>query len=226
MDLLAKPVRAYAGIVTITPRTTLRRHPERAVYDAEHVHAILDEAFLCHIAFSVDGKPHVLPTAFGRDGGQIYVHGSAASRMLRSAAGGVDISVAVTLVDGFVLARSAFRHSVNYRSVVIFGTARLVTDPVEKVEALRVITNHLIPGRWEEVREPNDSELRQTMVLALRLDESVAKVRTGPPSDAPEDISEKAWGGVLPLRITAGEPLPDAHVTEATPKFEAARFGR
>jgi uncharacterized protein len=212
--------------VTTTERMKVKRHPERAVYDATPIHAILDEAFLCHVAFAVDGQPHVIPTAYGRDGEQIYIHGSAASHMLRSLTQGIEVSVAVTLVDGFVLARSAFRHSLNYRSVVVFGKARLVSDLKEKYAALRTITNHLIPGRWEEVREPNEQEMRQTTVLALPLTESVAKVRTGPPLDAAEDLSERVWGGVVPLRLEAGAPQPDAHVTGTTPRLEAARFRR
>jgi nitroimidazol reductase NimA-like FMN-containing flavoprotein (pyridoxamine 5'-phosphate oxidase superfamily) len=204
----------------------VKRHPERASYDSETVHAILDEALVCHVAFSVDGQPHVIPTAYGRDGDQIYIHGSAASHMLRSLADGIDVCVAVTLVDGFVLARSAFRHSLNYRSVVIFGRARVVSDVLEKHAALETITNQLVPERWEEVRQPNEQEMRQTMVLALALDESVAKIRTGPPKDAAEDITERVWGGVIPLRLEAGAAEPDAHVTAFARPPEASRFQR
>jgi len=211
---------------TPTERTKIKRHPERAVYDRETVHAILDEAFLCHVAFSVDGQPHVLPTAYGRDGDWIYIHGSAASHMLRSLTTDVEVSVAVTLVDGFVLARSAFRHSLNYRSVVIFGKARFVSDPQEKHSALRTITNHLVPGRWEEVREPNEQEMRQTSVLALALGESVAKVRTGPPLDLADDISERVWGGVVPLRLEPSAPQADQHVKAETPVPDTARLKR
>jgi nitroimidazol reductase NimA-like FMN-containing flavoprotein (pyridoxamine 5'-phosphate oxidase superfamily) len=207
-------------------RTKVKRHPERAAYDRDTVRAILDEAFLCHVAFTVNGQPHVLPTAYGRDGDWIYIHGSAASHMLRSLAEDVEVSVAVTLVDGFVMARSAFKHSLNYRSVVIFGRARFLSDPQEKQSALRTITNHLIPGRWEEVREPSEQEMRQTAVLALPLQESVAKIRTGPPMDTAGDISDSVWGGVVPLRLQAGPALADQHVTSATPQPAPARFER
>jgi uncharacterized protein len=172
-----------------TERTLVRRLPKRAVYDQAQVHAILDEGFLCHVGFSVDGQPYVIPTNYARSGEQIYIHGSAASRMLRTLQQGVDVCVTVTRVDGFVLARSAFHHSINYRSVVILGRARLVTDPHEKLEALHLFTNHILPGRWEEVRPPNEQELKATTVLALPLNEVSAKVRTGPPVDDEEDYA-------------------------------------
>src|SRR6266404_9561907 len=162
-----------------TERTTLRRLPKRGVYDKAQVHTILDEGFICHVGFAVDGQPFVVPTGYARAGDQVYIHGSAASRMLRTLDAGVNLCFTVTLVDGFVLARSAFHHSMNYRSVVVLGMARLVTDPNEKWNALRSFTNHIVPGRWEEVRQPTEQELKATSVLSLQLDE----VSAGPRRD-------------------------------------------
>jgi nitroimidazol reductase NimA-like FMN-containing flavoprotein (pyridoxamine 5'-phosphate oxidase superfamily) len=192
-----------------TARTTLKRLPKRGVFDQAEVHAILDEGFLCHVGFVADGQPYVIPTGYGRAGNQIYIHGSAASRMLRTLSGGIDVCVTVTLVDGFVLARSAFHHSMNYRSVVILGKARVVDDPGEKMEALRCVTNHIVPGRWEEVRQPNEQELKATEVLVLPLAEVSAKVRKGPPIDDEEDYALPIWAGVMPVRMVAGDPVPD-----------------
>ncbi len=197
-----------------TPRTTLRRLPKRGVYDRAAVHAILDEGFICHAGFVHEGAPVVIPTAYGRDGEQLYLHGSAASRMLRTLAGGVSVSIAVTLVDGLVMARSAFHHSINYRSVVLFGEARLVSGADEKREALRVISEHLARGRWDEVRPPTPKELAATMALAVPLEEVSAKVRTGPPIDDEEDYDLPVWAGVLPLSITRGEPLADERLKD------------
>src|SRR5580693_3328061 len=163
---------------TPTNRTQVRRLPKRATYDKEQVHAILDEGYICHVGFVNEGQPFVIPTGYARSGDQLYIHGSAASRMLRSAGNGVDVCVTVTLVDGFVLARSVFHHSMNYRSVVVLGKARPVTDPDEKIEAMRSFTNHVVPGRWDEVRKPTAQELNSTTVLALPLAEVSAKVRT------------------------------------------------
>jgi nitroimidazol reductase NimA-like FMN-containing flavoprotein (pyridoxamine 5'-phosphate oxidase superfamily) len=191
---------------TPTPRTELHRLPKRGVYDEATVHAILDEAFLCHVGFAVDGQPFVIPTGYGRDGKRLYIHGSAASRMLRTLAGGVDVCVTITLVDGFVLAKSAFHHSFNYRSVVVLGKARLVDDPAEKWDALRCITNHIVHGRWEEVRQPNDQELKATTVLCLDLVEVSAKVRNGPPVDDEEDLSLPVWSGVVPIKTVVADP--------------------
>ena len=198
------------GSFTQTPRTTVRRLPKRGVFDRAEVFKILDEAFICHVGFCDEaGRPVVIPTAFGRDGEKIYLHGSAASRMLRGLAGGLPVCVTVTLVDALVLARSAFHHSIDYRSVVIFGEAVPVEDPAQKHEALRLITNHLVPGRWDDVRWPTDKELKATSVLALDLEEVSAKVRTGGPIDDDEDMSLPVWAGLIPLRMTAGEPLPE-----------------
>jgi hypothetical protein len=190
-------------------RTQVRRLPKRGQYDPAVIHAILDEGFLCHVGFVHEGSPVVLPTSYGRSGDTLYIHGSAASRMLKTLEQGVPVSIAVTLVDGLVLARSAFHHSINYRSVVIFGTAVAVTDPVEKNEALRLFTEQLIPGRWDEVRQPAPQELKGTSVLKIALDEASAKVRTGGPIDDEEDYALPIWAGVLPLKTVAGEPVDD-----------------
>ena len=211
---------------TPTERTQVRRLPKRAVYDKEQVHAILDEGFICHIGFAVDGQPYVIPTGYGRDGDRVYIHGSAASRMLRALDGGIQVCLTVTLVDGLVLARSAFHHSANYRSVVVLGTAQLVVHPAEKLAALRAITNHIVPGRWEEVRQPDERELKATSVLALPLDEVSAKVRTGPPIDDEADYSLPVWAGVVPVRSVAMEPRPDGRVLAGVAAFDTARLRR
>ena len=190
-------------------RTQVRRLPKRGQYDPAVVHSILDEGFICHVAFIHDGSPVVIPTSYARSGDIVYIHGSAASRMLRTLEQGVPVSIAVTLVDGIVLARSAFHHSMNYRSVVIFGTAVAVTDPGEKNEALRLFTEHLVPGRWAEVRQPAPQELKATTVLKVTLDEASAKMRVGGPIDDEEDYALPIWAGVLPLKTTVGEPLND-----------------
>jgi uncharacterized protein len=192
-----------------TERTTLKRLPKRGEYDRDRVYRILDEAFICHVGFIADGRPVVIPTGYGRLGDVLYIHGSAASRMLRRLSEGIDVCVTVTLVDGLVLARSAFHHSFNYRSVVVFGKARVLTDAGEKMRALRAFTDHVISGRWDEVREPNESELKATTVLALPLEEASAKIRTGPPIDDEEDYELPVWAGVLPLRLVTDEPVDD-----------------
>ena len=194
---------------TPTERTQVKRLPKRGKYDRETVHAILDSGFVCHVGFCVDGQPYVIPTNYGRSGDTVYLHGSAASRMLRTLSEGVPVCVTVTLVDGLVLARSAFHHSVNYRSVVILGTARLVDDPTEKTEALRLFTEHVMKGRWEDVRWPTEQELKATTVLALPLEEVSAKVRTGGPVDDEADYTLAVWAGVLPLETVAKEPIAD-----------------
>jgi nitroimidazol reductase NimA-like FMN-containing flavoprotein (pyridoxamine 5'-phosphate oxidase superfamily) len=194
---------------TPTERTQVKRLPKRGKYDHETVDKILDEGFVCHVGFSVDGQPYVIPTNYGRTGDILYLHGSAASRMLRTLSGGVPVCVTVTHVDGLVLARSAFHHSVNYRSVVILGTARLVEDPAEKMEALRIFTDHVMKGRWDDVRQPTGQELKATTVLALPLEEVSAKVRTGGPIDDEEDYTLPVWAGVLPLQVNVKPPIPD-----------------
>jgi nitroimidazol reductase NimA-like FMN-containing flavoprotein (pyridoxamine 5'-phosphate oxidase superfamily) len=197
---------------TPTARTQVKRLPKRGAYDHETVFKILDEAFVCHVGFVVDGQPYVIPTNYGRVGETLYLHGSAASRMLRTLSEGIPVCVTATLIDGLVLARSAFHHSVNYRSVLILGTARLVQDAAEKMEALRLFTEHIMKGRWEEIRQPNEQELKATTVLALPLEEVSAKVRTGGPIDDEEDYELPIWAGVLPLPVLAGAPIADSRL--------------
>ena len=209
---------------TPTGRTQVRRLPKRGVYDKAEVYSILDAGYVCHVGFVADGQPCVMPTGYARAGDRLYIHGSPASRMLRALEGGADVCVTVTLLDGFVLARSAFHHSMNYRSVVVFGRARLVTDPGEKVEALRAFTDHVVPGRWAEVRQPNEGELKATKVLALPLDEASAKVRTGPPIDDEEDYSLPVWAGVVPVRMEVGEPVADARLLPEVTAIDMRRF--
>ncbi len=193
-----------------TARTNVRRHRDRAAYERDTVNAILDEGMICHVAASVDGVPWMIPTAYGRDGDVLYLHGAAGNHLLKVAAAGGDIVVAVSLLDGLVLARSTFNHSLNYRSVVIFGPAEVVTDPVAKAHGLEVIVDHLVPRRSEEARPPTDSELRQTAVLRLPIDEASAKIRRGPAVDQEGDRSLPVWAGVLPLRTVADPAEPDA----------------
>src|ERR1039458_6239060 len=182
---------------TPTGRTQVKRLPKRAVYDHAQVYQILDEGFICHVGFVVDGQPFVIPTGYGRAGDNLYIHGSAASRMLRRVDQGVAVCVTVTLLDGLVLARSIFNHSMNYRSVVILGTAVAVSDVREKLEALRLLSEHILPGRWAESRQPNEKELRATLVMRLPIEEFSAKVRQGPPIDDAEDYAFPTWAGVV-----------------------------
>lgn len=205
-------------------RATVRRLPKRAVYERTQIDAILDEGLICHIGFVADGQPFVIPTAYVRVRDQIYFHGSAASRMLRALAAGADACVTVTLLDGLVLARSAFHHSMNYRSVVILGRPRLVLDPAEKWEALRSFTNKVARDRWEEVRQPNDQEMKATSVMALSLDEVSAKIRQGPPIDDEEDYALPVWAGVAPVRVRVGSLQPDDRVVAGAAKFDPARL--
>lgn len=195
-----------------TSRTAFKRLPKRGSYERAILYRILDEALVCHVGFVSAGTPVVIPTAYGRAGDTLLLHGSAAGRMLRTVGGGVDVCVTVTLVDSLVLARSAFHHSMNYRSAVVFGRARVVDDPDEKVAALRAITEHIVPGRWPDVRAPHAQELKGTLVLALTLDEASAKVRTGPPIDDEEDYALPVWAGELPLRVVPQTPVADARL--------------
>src|SRR5246500_2637317 len=190
-----------------TARTRVVREPERGVYDRKTVYGLLDEAFICHVGFCVDGQPFVIPTSYGRKDANLYIHGSAASRMLRQLKTAVPVCVTVTLLDGLVLARSVFNHSMNYRSVVILGNPTLVEDPQAKLAALHAISEHILPGRWADARRPNERELKQTSVLRLPIEEFSAKVRTGPPIDDEEDYSFPPWAGVIPLQMKAGEPI-------------------
>ena len=187
-------------------RTEVTRHPERGVYDREAIDRILDEALICHVGFVHDGHPFVIPTIHARFGDTLFIHGSPASRMLKQLAEGVDVCVTVTLLDGLVLARSVYNHSMNYRSVVVLGRARLLRDPAEKLAALEAVVEHLVPGRWEDARQPTEKELAGTLVLALPLDEASAKVRTGPPSDFEADLELPVWAGVIPVALQAGTP--------------------
>jgi nitroimidazol reductase NimA-like FMN-containing flavoprotein (pyridoxamine 5'-phosphate oxidase superfamily) len=190
-------------------RTRVRREPQRGVYDRDAIDAILDEGFVCHLGFVIEGQPYVIPTLYARLGEDAYVHGSSASRMLRTLDWGVDACLTVTLVDGIVLARSIFNHSINYRSVVVLGRAIVVEHPDEKVRALEAFSNRLLPGRWRDVRPPTPTELKATSILRMPLVEASAKVRTGPPKDDEEDYGWPAWAGVIPLELTAGDPQPD-----------------
>lgn len=202
-----------------TPRTRVLREPQRAVYDREAVNQILDEAFLCHVGFTVDGQPFAIPTSYGRDGDVLYIHGSAASRMLRNLDKGVAVCITVTLLDGLVLARSVFNHSMNYRSVVILGTATRVDDAAEKLAALRALSEHIIPGRWDDSRQPNEKELKATSVLRLPITEFSAKVRVGPPVDDEEDYSFLTWAGVIPLDVTVGSAIRDERCEQELPAY-------
>ncbi len=201
---------------TPTERTRIVREPQRAVYDRATAYQILDEGFICHVGFVADGQPFVIPTGYGRSGDNLYIHGSAASRMLRNLDQGVSVCVTVTLLEGLVLARSIFNHSMNYRSVVVLGTARAVEDQQEKLTALRALSEHILPGRWAESRQPNEKELKATLVMRLPIEEFSAKVRQGPPIDDEEDYSFPTWAGVIPLRMVAGEPIND-------PRLDAGR---
>ena len=192
-----------------TVRTTLKRLPKRGSHERETINQILDEGFICHVGFVIDGQPFVIPTGYARMGDSLVIHGSQASRMLRALKTGIDVCVTVTLLDGLVLARSAFHHSMNYRSVVIFGRATAIEDREEKIAALFALSEHMIPGRWQEVREPNEAELLQTTVLALPIDEASAKIRSGPPLDDEEDYEMDVWAGVLPIKLTTDPAIAD-----------------
>ncbi len=192
-----------------TERSQLRRLPVRGSHDMETVNEILDAGLLAHVGFTVEGQPFVIPTLYGREGERLFLHGSAASRMLRELQTGIPACVTVTLVDGLVLARSAFHHSMNYRSVVAFGNAHRIDDPQQKAEALRVISEHLIRGRWDEVRPPDEKELRATSVLEFTIEEASAKIRKGPPLDDEADYALPVWAGVLPLKLITRDPIPE-----------------
>jgi len=192
-----------------TQRTILKRLPKRGSHERETINQILDEGFICHVGFAIEGQPFVIPTGYARTGDQLLLHGSQASRMLRALKTGIDVCVTVTLIDGLVLARSAFHHSMNYRSVVIFGRATLIEERAAKLAALFALSEHMIPGRWKEVREPTESELQQTTVLSLPIDEASAKIRTGPPLDDEEDYPMNVWAGVLPTQLTTSDPIAD-----------------
>ena len=195
-------------------RTTVRRLADRGGYDRAAIDAILDEGLVCHVGFAAEDQPYVIPCVYGRIGDRLYLHGSSASRMLRALADGAPACVTVTLLDGLVLARSAFHHSVNYRSVVVLGTASCVEDAEERLAALRGVVEHVVPGRWREARRPSAAELAKTLVVALALDEASAKVRAGGPKDDAEDMELDVWAGVVPLALVAGAPVPDLGLRE------------
>ncbi|HEV8589145.1 MAG TPA: pyridoxamine 5'-phosphate oxidase family protein [Pyrinomonadaceae bacterium] len=213
--------------ISQTARTTLKRLPKRGSFDRGVINAILDEGFVCHVGFVMDGKPFVIPTGYARVDDRLIIHGSQASRMLRSLGQGIDVCVTVTLIDGLVLARSAFHHSMNYRSAVIFGRAGVIEDPEEKITALRALSEHMIRGRWADVREPNEQELQLTTVLSLPIDEASAKIRTGPPLDDEEDYDLPIWAGVIPLQLVADDPISDSRLATdiSTPNYVTA-YGR
>ena len=210
--------------VTVTDRTRLKRLPQRGSYDLGVIHAVLDDAFVCHVAFSVDAQPYAMAMAFGRIDDQIYLHAASVGRLAKTSVAGLSMCVTVTLIDGLVLARSAFHHSVNYRSVVVLGRARIVDDPGEKESALRAIVNHVVPNRWDEVRAPSAQEMKATAVLAIAIDEASAKVRTGGPIDDEEDYARPVWAGVVPLRTMIGAPEADARVLGGVSGFDVTRI--
>lgn len=209
-----------------TDRTRVRRAPMRADYDRSTVEAILDDAVVCHVGFVTEGQPYVIPTLHARIGDTVYLHGSTASRMVRTLASGAPACLTVTHVDGLVLARSAFHHSMNYRSAIVLGTMRRVEDREEKERVLQAFTEQLVPGRWEHVRPPSAQELKGTSVLALPLDEASAKLRTGPPGDDEEDLALPVWAGVVPLALTPGTPEPDPRLdpAQAAPPAHVAQW--
>jgi nitroimidazol reductase NimA-like FMN-containing flavoprotein (pyridoxamine 5'-phosphate oxidase superfamily) len=204
-------------ITSPTERTRVVRESHRGAYDRETIDKILDEAYVCHIGFAVDGQPYVIPTLLARIGDAIYFHGSAASRMLRNITSGISVCVTVTLTDGFVLARSVFNHSMNYRSVVALGKATLVDAPEEKLAALRAFTEKIVPGRWNDARQPNEKELRATSILRLPLTEVSAKIRSGPVEDDAPDYALPVWAGVIPLSLTPGAAIRDERCDPSIP---------
>ena len=199
-----------------TARTRVVREAHRGVYERTAAYEILDEGFICHVGFVVERQPFVIPTAYGRSGDNLYIHGSAASRMLRNLDKGAAVCITVTLLDGLVLARSIFNHSMNYRSVVVLGTATAVEDREEKLAALRALSEHILPGRWAESRQPNEREIKATLVLRLPITEFSAKVRQGPPIDDEEDYAFPTWAGVIPLTMVPGAPINDPRLDPAT----------
>ena len=200
-----------------TPRTTVTRQRDRGRYDRDTINAIVDEALICHVGFNVNGQPYVIPTTHARVGDHLYIHGSVGSRMLKNMKQGIPVCVTITLLDGLVLARSAFHHSMNYRSAVILGVAQEVTGEDEKRSAFNALVNHIVPGRSADVRAADAQELKATSVLRLDLEEASAKIRRGPPIDAEEDYALTCWAGVLPLQLTAGHPIDDPRLEFGTP---------
>ena len=203
--------------VAVTARTRVKRLPNRAAYDRAALYSLLDTALVCHVGFALDGQPYVIPTLHVRIGDRLYVHGSAASRMLGAAADGTALAVTVTHIDGLVLARSAFHHSVNYRSAVILGRATLVTDSTEKLAVMKGLIDHIAPGRWDHIRQPNDKELAATSVLSIPIEEASAKIRTGDPLDDEDDYATPIWAGQVPFAMSTLPPTPDARLDQSIP---------
>jgi nitroimidazol reductase NimA-like FMN-containing flavoprotein (pyridoxamine 5'-phosphate oxidase superfamily) len=203
-------------------RTTVKRHPERGAYDRATIDAILDEALICHLGFVVDGQPFVIPTIHARDGDVLYIHGSPGSRLLRKVKESLDVCVTATLLDGLVLARSVYNHSMNYRSVVVLGHAHEVTDREEKLRAMERVVEHVVPGRWADARQPNEDELKGTTILAISLEEASAKIRSGPPTDDKADLTLPVWAGVIPLELVPSEPITDDGVDGAPPRYASS----
>ena len=206
-----------------TPRTRIVREPQRAVYDRDAAYQILDEGFICHVGFAIEGQPYVIPTSYARNNDLLYIHGSAASRMLRQAASGIPVCVTVTLLDGLVLARSIFNHSMNYRSVVVLGTATAIEDREEKLAALEALSEHILPGRWKDTRQPNEQELKATSILQLPIEEFSAKIRQGPVIDDEEDYSFPTWAGIIPLSMVPQAPVDDSRLLEGITAPQYAR---
>lgn len=204
-----------------TPRTRIVREPQRAVYDRETAYQILDEGFICHVGFAIEAQPYVIPTSYARNNDLLYIHGSAASRMLRQGASGIPVCITVTLLDGLVLARSIFNHSMNYRSVVVLGTATAIENREEKLAALQSLSEHILPGRWKDTRHPNEQELKATSILQLPIQEFSAKVRQGPVIDDEEDYSFPTWAGIIPLSMVGQAPVDDSRLLEGitAPKY-------
>lgn len=211
-----------------TAKTKLGRIPARGSFDRETIYSILDEGFICHVGFTVDEQPLVIPTSYGRIDDKLFIHGASVSRMMKNLAKGIDICVTVTLVDGLVLARSVFHHSMNYRSVVIFGNAQLVESDDEKMKALEAFAEHVIEGRWADSRTPNEKELNVTTVLSLEISEASAKIRTGDPIDDANDYQLDYWAGVIPLKLKAGDPINDSKLNDGIEQpdylFDQKRF--
>lgn len=215
-----------AGARPPSARVTIKRMPERAVYERAAIDAILDEGLICHLGFVTERQPWVIPTIYARDGGRLLIHGSTAGRTLRAVQGGIPVCVTVTLLDGLVLARSAYHHSMNYRSVVIVGTATEIVEREAKLAAMRSLVEHVVPGRWNDVRGPSEQELRATMVLSIPTAEASAKVRVGPPGDAEEDYALETWAGVIPLTLEAHPPMADPRLPAGIAPPNYARFYR
>jgi uncharacterized protein len=215
--------------LTPTARSKVRRLPQRSSYERNLIYKILDEGLVCHVGFAVEGQPFVIPTAYGRVADRLYIHGSPMSRMVKALSTGIEICVTVTLLDGLVLARSAFHHSMNYRSIVVFGEATVVDELEQKMAALQAFTEQIVPGRWADIRQPNREELEATVVLSLPLEEASAKIRVGHPIDDPEDYNLPVWAGEIPLKLKADLPVNDPSLpTEIKPPqyiFNQSRFG-